>query len=83
MEFLVPEGYEPDELHPYAKQNKSDRYCEIVEIHYDTVQTHCGTYDQKELSELCLFPAMPYNVKEYCKKCRIVVEALKVANNIK
>ena len=49
MEFLVPEGYEPDELHPYAKQNKSDRYCEIVEIHYDTVQTHCGTYDQKEL----------------------------------
>jgi len=80
MEFLVPEGYEPDNLQPFTKQNNATEYCEIISIEPDKVKTLCGTYEQKDLSELCLFPPISPDAIEYCSKCRVVVEAIIIAN---
>ena len=82
MEFLVPEGREPDELHPYGKLYNSNYYCEIILIDkHDTIQAHCGKYTMLDFQELALFPDMPYEYPEYCPKCKVVAEATIIANS--
>ena len=82
MEFVVPEGKEPDELHPYGKLLGSNFYCEIILINTnEQIIAHCGNYSMSDFTQLALFPDMPYEYPEYCPKCKVVAEATIIANS--